>query len=76
MIPSKRDSVIKSQPKKKSSQIDSVQSSTNVQRRIDASIPEIMPQNRNRIDIPNSFYESTITLTHKPHKDIRKKIAC
>jgi hypothetical protein len=36
--------------------------------------PQTIPQNRNRrYSTPNSFYEATITLIPKPHKDLTKK---
>jgi hypothetical protein len=39
----------------------------------DTDILQAIPQNRNRKNAPNSFYEATIVLIHKSHKDPTKK---
>jgi hypothetical protein len=47
---------------------------SDLQRRPNSNSPQTIPQNRNRkYSLPNSFYEATITLIPKPHKDPTKK---
>jgi hypothetical protein len=41
--------------------------------RLNTNTLQTISQNRNRGTLPNLFYEATITLIPKPHKDTTKK---
>ena len=47
--------------------------SQNSTKRTNTNIPQIIPDNRRRRTLPNSFYEASITLIPKLQKDITKK---
>ena len=44
-----------------------------LQRRPDTNFLKLFHKSEREGTLPNSFYEATITLTHKPHKDLTKK---
>ena len=67
ITPSEIEVDIKSLPTKKAQgQMALVQNSTRLPRRADANNNQIIPQNRNKRNIANSSYETTVTLTPKP----------
>ena len=69
--PKEIEAVIKSLPTKKIPGPDGF--STEFQRRANTNTPQILPHNRNRGTLANSFYEATVTLIPKPHKDETKR---
>jgi hypothetical protein len=44
------------------------------QRKVNANTPQICPKNGNKGMFLNLFYEVTVTLLPKPHKDSTKRI--
>ena len=44
-----------------------------LQRRPDTNFLKLFHKSEREGTLPNSFYEATITLTRKPHKDLTKK---
>ena len=46
-----------------------------LQRRANTYTPQIVAHNRKtEVTLPNTFYEATVTLITKPHKDSRNRI--
>jgi phage FluMu gp28-like protein len=77
IIPKEKEEIIRSFTTKKSPRPDDFSTEFyQTFKQVNANTPQTILQNRNRRNIAQFFYEATVTLISKPHKDSTKKEKC